>query len=176
MNNILVTGLPGVGKTTLITRILEELTIDVIGFVTKEIRRGSTRHGFTIETLSGESRLLAAKEEKRCKYNVGKYCVYVENVDEVVKMLEEQSKRKTYNLVVIDEIGKMELFSPNFKNFLLNNLEKRKILGTIMMRDNSFTNEIKRRADIKLFNIDRNNRDSIYRIILKEIKDIFDAH
>jgi nucleoside-triphosphatase THEP1 len=174
MKNILITGFPGVGKTTLIMKILKELSMDVVGFVTKEIRKDGIRYGFNIETLSGESRLLAAKEGKRCKYNVGKYCVYVDNVDTIVKMLEEENRRKTNSLVVIDEIGKMELFSTNFKNFLLEGLDEQRVLGTIMIRDNPFTEEIKKRSDVRLFNIDRNNRDSLHQIILAEIMNNFD--
>ncbi|NPD87272.1 MAG: AAA family ATPase [Asgard group archaeon] len=171
MNNILITGLPGIGKTTLITQILKALKISAIGFVTKELREGSSRHGFTIETLTGVSKLLASKEEKICKHKVGKYCVFVENVDFIVEILEEEGRKKSYSMIVIDEIGKMELFSLNFKKFLLNSLEEQKVFGTIMMRDNSFTKEIKTRSDVKLYNIDRTNRDWIQQIISKQIKD-----
>ena len=173
MNNILITGFPGVGKTTLIMKILEELSMNTVGFVTKEIRKDGVRYGFNIETLSGESRLLAAKEGKRCRYNVGKYCVYVENVDIVVEILEEENKKKLNNIVIIDEIGKMELFSDKFKNFLIRNLNEQKVFGTIMMKDNPFTNEIKKRSDVKLFNIDRNNRNNLRQLILKEIRNSF---
>ena len=171
MNNILITGLPGVGKTTLITQILEELNVCAIGFVTKELRKEGSRYGFTVETLSGTNKLLASKEEKHCKYRVGKYCVYVENVDFIVKILEEEIGKKSYSMIVIDEIGKMELFSPSFKRFLLTSLEEQKVVGTIMMRDNSFSKEIKNRSDVRLYNIDRTNRDRIKQIILKKIKE-----
>lgn len=171
MNNILITGLPGVGKTTLITQILKELKVSAIGFVTKELRKEGSRYGFTIETLSGASKLLASKKEKHCKYRVGKYCVYVENIDFVIKILEEEIEKKSHSMIVIDEIGKMELFSPNFKKFLLNSLEEQKVLGTIIMRDNSFSKEIKTRSDVKLYNIDRTNRDRVKQLILNKIKD-----
>ena len=171
MNNILITGLPGVGKTTLITQILEELNVSAIGFVTKELRKEGSRYGFTVETLSGTNKLLASKEEKHCKFRVGKYCVYVENVDFVVKILEEEIGKKSHRMIVIDEIGKMELFSPSFKRFLLTSLEEQKVLGTIMMRDNSFSKEIKNRLDVRLYNIDRTNRDRVKQIILKKIRE-----
>ncbi|MHA1952769.1 MAG: nucleoside-triphosphatase [Candidatus Heimdallarchaeaceae archaeon] len=171
MNNILITGLPGVGKTTLITRILKELNVSAIGFVTKELRKGGNRYGFTVETLSGTSKVLASKNEKYCKYRVGKYCVYVENIDYIVTILEEEIRNKSHSMIVIDEIGKMELFSQNFKKFLLNSLEEEKVLGTIMMRDNSFSKEIKIRPDVSLYKIDRTNRDVVKQIILKKIKE-----
>ncbi|MCG3225955.1 MAG: NTPase [Candidatus Heimdallarchaeota archaeon] len=171
MNNILITGLPGVGKTTLVIQILKELNVSAIGFVTKELRKEGNRFGFNVETLSGTSKLLASKKEKYCKYRVGKYCVFVENVDFIVKMLEEEIGKKSHSMIVIDEIGKMELFSPNFKKFLLNSLDEQKVLGTIMMRDNSFSKEIKNRQDVKLYNIDRTNRNRVKQIILKKIKD-----
>jgi len=172
MSNILITGVPGIGKTTLIIRILEELNTDAIGFVTKELRKEGSRYGFIIETLSGTSRVLASKEEKPCKYRVGRYCTYVENVDYIVEVLQKESNRQSHNLIVIDEIGKMELFSSSFKKFLLDCLNQQKVLGTIMMRDNNFTKEIKTRSDVKIYNIDKSNRDSLNQIILGEIKDI----
>jgi nucleoside-triphosphatase len=171
MNNILITGLPGVGKTTLIIQTLNELNISAIGFVTQELRKGGRRHGFTMETLSGVSRLLAAEEYRFCKYKVGRYCVYVENVDFIIKTLEEESMERSHSMIIIDEIGKMELFSASFKKFLLESLEERKVFGTIMKRDNSFTKEIKIRPDVELYNIDRTNRNLIQQAILKRIKD-----
>ena len=171
MNNILVTGLPGVGKTTLITQILKILKLNAIGFVTKELRRGGSRYGFTIETLSGTNMILALKEDKVCKYRVGKYCVNVGNVDAIVKILEAESKEKSHDMIIIDEIGKMELFSLNFKKFLINSLDEQKVLGTIMIRDNSFTKEIKARPDVRLYNIDRSNRDLLQQMILNKIRE-----
>jgi nucleoside-triphosphatase THEP1 len=173
MKNILITGMPGIGKTTLIIRTLEELNFSAIGFVTKELRKEGSRYGFIIETLSGMSKILASKEKRSCKHRVGKYCTYVENVDFIVKILQEESRKETYDLIVIDEIGKMELFSLSFKKFLLNCLDEQKVLGTIMIRDNHFTKEIKTRPDVKLYNINRSNREEIYQTILKDLKKDF---
>ena len=75
--NLLVTGLPGVGKTTLIKRISEELKhLHPIGFYTSEIREGGIRKGFELISLDGRKRLLSHVDIKS-SHRVGKYKVDV---------------------------------------------------------------------------------------------------
>jgi nucleoside-triphosphatase len=170
MTNILITGFPGTGKTTLIERVLEKLEIKAIGFITKEIRENGQRTGFTIETLSGVKKVLAIKKNIKCHYRVGKYCVLLDNLDQIVQILEKEISDTMYQLIIIDEIGKMELFSNRFKEFLLESLEKKIVLGTIMLRDNAFTANIKKRNDVRYFQIDKGNREHIFKIICSIIK------
>ena len=161
MKNILITGFPRVGKTTLITSIIEEMKKKVVGFVTEEVRENNRRIGFEIKTYSGRSLLLASKKNTTSRYRVASYGVYLENLDTIIKHLSEELHTTDYELIIIDEIGKMELFSPKFRRFVIDCLEMKKVLGTIMLRDNDYTRQIKTRTDTILFEITVANRDEM---------------
>jgi len=81
-NNILFTGSPGCGKTTLIKKIVEGLPAPTTGFFTQEIRERGKRVGFTINTLAG-TKVLLAHINVSGWYRVGRYGVALENVDRI---------------------------------------------------------------------------------------------
>jgi len=170
MKNILITGLPRTGKTTLVLDIIKEMRKEVIGFVTKEIRINNMREGFSIEAFSGLKKILASKKNKLSDFRVASYGVYIENVDLIVEELTVSSENQKHDFIIIDEIGKMELFSPNFKKFVLKSLDTRKVLGTIMLRDNEFTRNIKNREDTQVFNLTRENWGSVKKEIMELVK------
>ncbi|KAJ6398211.1 hypothetical protein OIU77_019087 [Salix suchowensis] len=117
----LVTGPPGAGKTTLIMRVLETLktsnpSLKIQGFYTREIREGIERVGFEVVTLDGRtaplaSTIISTSESTRWP-TVGKYKVDIASF-EAVALPELQIKEDT-DLFIIDEVGKMELFSSSF--------------------------------------------------------------
>ncbi|KAJ6774760.1 CANCER-RELATED NUCLEOSIDE-TRIPHOSPHATASE [Salix purpurea] len=117
----LVTGPPGAGKTTLIMRVLETLktsnpSLKIQGFYTREIREGIERVGFEVVTLDGRkaplaSTIISTPESTRWP-TVGKYKVDIASF-EAVALPELQIKEDT-DLFIIDEVGKMELFSSSF--------------------------------------------------------------
>ncbi len=170
MKNILITGLPRTGKTTLILDIVKRMKKEVMGFVTKEIRVNNIREGFSIETFSGLNKILASKKYNKSKFRVASYGVYIENVDLVVEELTVKSVKQKHDFIIIDEIGKMELFSSNFKTFVLKSLDTKKVLGTIMLRDNEFTRNIKNREDTLVFNLTKENRESVKKGIVELVK------
>ncbi|MDZ7262785.1 MAG: NTPase [candidate division KSB1 bacterium] len=143
MINILLTGKPGVGKTTLIQRILRISKLKPGGFYTQEIRERNARVGFEIITLSGQRGILSHINVKS-PYRVGKYRVHLEDLDRVA-VVEIWRALREEELVVIDEIGKMELFSEKFKQAVLAALNSEKpVLGTIMLGSTAFVDTIKR--------------------------------
>jgi len=167
MPNILITGYPRVGKTTLINRIVETTKRKVVGFVTNEVRLNNRRVGFNIESFSGLKLLLASKENQQSLYRVASYGVYLENVDIIVDQVKRDMEKFDYDLIILDEIGKMELFSSKFKQFVEKCLEQKCVLGTIMRRDNNFTSKIKNRLDTIVYQLTEKNRAQAEKDILK---------
>jgi nucleoside-triphosphatase len=157
--NILLTGQPGVGKTTAIKTIVSYLKPGrVSGFWTTEIRQAGKRVGFAIETLSGKRGILAYVDIKGPR--VGKYGVNIENIDSII-VPELRIARESGKLIIIDEIAKMELYSHRFSIEVEACLDTGKVLGTIQARNYPFLNKIRSRRDVKVIEITESNRDKI---------------
>jgi len=165
IKNILLTGLPGCGKTTLIKEIIKEKKLKAGGFYTQEIRENNQRVGFEIVTLSGKKGILA-HQNFESKFKVGKYKVNLKDLEEIaVKEIEEAIKNKDY--IIIDEIGKIEMFSEKFKEIVLKALESpKKVLATIKLIDDGFTKRIKKDRETKVFYLSKENKEEIKREIL----------
>jgi len=168
-NNILITGLPGVGKTTLIKNIVGALKdLRPVGFYTAEIREGGRRKGFELISLDGRKGLLSHIDIQG-PHRVGKYKVDVKGFEAFLGSI--PLLNPSTRLVIIDEIGKMECFSERFKECLIECLNSEKwVLATVALKGGGFIEEVKRRHDIKLFEITQRNRDSLLPDILSEVE------
>ena len=166
--NILVTGLPGVGKTTLIKKISEELKhLHPVGFYTTEIREEGMRKGFELISLEGRKGILSHINIKS-PYRVGKYKVDIKSFEDFLDSI--PFFHSLTPLIIIDEIGKMECLSEKFKKILNDILDSEKwVIATIALKGSELIAEIKKREDIKLFEMTKSNRDSLFSEILKEI-------
>jgi len=151
----LLTGRPKVGKTTLLKKIIKNLDSSG-GFYTEEISEGNERIGFRIKTLNGIEGILAMKG-LRSKFRLGKYGINLKDLEEIaVKSIEEALEEK--DIVIIDEIGKMELFSQAFKDMVLKALDSRKrVIAVIHRQDLDFLKAIKSRKDVLLFEVNLDN-------------------
>ena len=156
---ILLTGLPGCGKTTAIMKIIENLECEkVAGFYTQEIRQNNIRKGFCWKRLDGAEGTLAHVDIKG-RFKVGKYGVDVAGFEEaVVPVLD--AGRTDVELFVIDEIGKMECFSEKFVVAVRRLFASEKsVLATVAQKGAGFISEVKKYPNIKLFNLTRSDRD-----------------
>jgi nucleoside-triphosphatase len=157
--NILLTGAPGVGKTTMIMRVLDVLcNVDAGGFYTREIRENGTRAGFKILTLDGREGILSHVNHES-RYQVGRYGVNLADLDNIaVNSILDSLER---GVIVIDEIGKMELLSEKFKEAAINALDTGRVLGTIKLSPDEFTERIRKRSDTSIVEVTLQNRDAL---------------
>lgn len=166
MHNILITGKPGIGKTSLIKEISRQIAKNAGGFYTQEIRKNKERVGFRIKTLDGKTGVLA-RVDIDSKYRVGKYKVNLEDFENKALPAIEQALTNS-KVIIIDEIGPMELYSLNFKNILLKAFDfPNQVIATIKLKGSKFIDKIKQRSDIVIYDLDSDNKEKI----LKKIKE-----
>jgi nucleoside-triphosphatase len=114
---IFLTGLPGSGKSTVLMKVIENLKkkrFKIGGFITPEIRVKGKRIGFkVIDISSGEEGILASIDQKFGP-RLGKYRINLEDFERVALKALDFALNKC-NVVCVDELGKMELFSEKFK-------------------------------------------------------------
>lgn len=160
VKNIFITGRPGCGKTSLIKELIRELNLDAAGFYTQEIREGNVRKGFKIITLNGKEGILAHVNIKS-SYRVSKYKVNLKDLERIgVKSILDALKEN--KIVIIDEIGKQEMCSTKFRETTISALNsKNKILGTIKLTYDPFTDKIKKRSDTAIFKLTEENKAEI---------------
>jgi len=167
---ILLTGKPGVGKTTVIKKLAEGLKYRTAGFYTAEIRQGKRRVGFELVSLSTGERLPLAHVVFSSSKRVGKYGVKIENLRPFLDELEEVLQEETPCCLLIDEIGKMELFSRHFKEVTLSAFDSlHPVVATIMAGSDPFCSYLKKRPDTQVWKIDPGNRDQIPARLLDKV-------
>lgn len=130
--NIFITGTPGAGKSSLISELIEyakQQGMHYCGILTPEIRKNNIRVGFKIIALPKmREEILASVDYAKPK--VSKYGVNVLAIERIIDIVEEDFKDA--ELVFIDEIGKMEMLSERFKEFLSKALgSDKKVIATL---------------------------------------------
>ena len=165
----LLTGRPGTGKTSLIKQAVAEMGGKAGGFYTEEIRSQGVREGFRLVTLDGQDAILA-HVNIHSPYRVSRYGVDIDNLDRVGVSALHQAARQC-DLVVIDEIGKMELFSASFREAVLQIIDSgKRVLGTIMLSPNPMADAIKRKPQVNLVTVTRANHQEVLEELLYWLK------
>jgi nucleoside-triphosphatase len=162
---LLLTGKPGTGKTALIKEALARTKVKGGGFYTEEIRTGGIRQGFKLVTLDGQEATLAHVDISS-PHQVSKYRVDTDNLNRVGVSALRQTLKES-DLIVIDEIGKMELLSPQFREAVTQAITSgKKVLGTIMLNPHPFADEIKRHPEVETLLVTSDNRTEVMRKVL----------
>ena len=166
---ILLTGRPRVGKTTIIKDVVRRLLGQAGGFYTEEMRERGRRQGFKIVTLDGKEGVLAHVGIKS-RMRVSKYGVNLADLEGIgVAAIREALAQKDY--VVIDEIGKMELFSQAFRDAVWEAIHSDKsILGTITLASHPWADSVKALPQVTILEVTKANRDRIAQQVLDSLE------
>ncbi|XP_071789023.1 cancer-related nucleoside-triphosphatase homolog isoform X2 [Asterias amurensis] len=171
IRHVFLTGSPGVGKTTLIRKAVEQLqqgSATLRGFYTEEVRVGGRRTGFDVVTLSGKRGPLARAGGGGRGPSVGQYTVDLSSFESLAfpELSGKDHVVAATSMLVIDEIGKMELFSQTFIQLVRRLLSQSNcpILGTIPVpkgKPLGLVEEIRSRTDVKIFVVTKENRGAL---------------
>lgn len=158
--NILITGQPHCGKSTLLKHLIERIERKQ-GFITDEMLRDGERIGFWITTAGGERSLLASIDTDS-PFRVSRYGVDLPALERAIEPLFGFG---AHDLLYIDEIGQMELASPRFRALVNTYLEApNRFLGTISaVYSDEFTAAIRTFGDVEIIEINERNRDQVAR-------------
>jgi len=162
MKHLLIVGRPGVGKTTLVKRLTQDLRgCPIDGFFTEECREAGQRLGFWLSSLDGRQALLAHRQMDS-PYRVGPYKVNVALLDEVgVGIIRRAVERSL--ILILDEIGTMELCSVAFQQAVERALARGpRIVATIGLHAVPFLDGLKRRQDVELVPLSHDNWSMVF--------------
>lgn len=167
--NIFLTGAPSSGKTTVIKKVVARLGLPAYGFYTEEERKDGRRTGFLMKTLDGRSGYLAHQDVKS-GYHIRRYGVSIENIESIAAA---SIVPRGENIIILDEIGKMECFSVVFRKAALCALDSPNIvIGTITLGGDDFILSVKERPDIEITEVTPENRDTLPEIIIGKVREI----
>lgn len=163
------------GKTTVVQRVIDELIgrgFKVGGMITREVRRERIRIGFEIEDVSTKHKGWLAHVNQPYGPQIGKYRVNLRDLEVGAKAILNATMHA--DIIVIDEIGPMELTSESFKDSVMRAVNSEKVLlGTIHYRvKGSFVSAIKERKDAEMIEITLKNREGLPQMVVRKIAEI----
>jgi nucleoside-triphosphatase len=172
---ILITGKPGIGKTSILRRTVKELrsrNYEVGGMICREVREGGVRVGFEIMDLSTGQRGWLAHVNQPTGPRIGKYHVNLTDL-EVIGVGAILDALQNADILAVDEIGPMELSSSAFSKALVKAVESSKPMLVTMHYglSNSLVNRIKTREDAEIIKVTHKNRENLHNLIANRISE-----
>jgi nucleoside-triphosphatase len=173
----LLTGNPGVGKTTIMLKVVEGLRAtgySVGGMISREVRSYGIRVGFEVLDLGDGRHGWLAHMNQPGGPRIGKYSVNVNDLDNVgaeaiVKAVEGS------DVICVDEIGPMELFSEKFREAVRRAVESEKlVMGIVHWRARDrLIDEVKARGDAEIIVVSIENRGKLHEFVLEKAIEFF---
>lgn len=165
---LLLTGPPRCGKTTVVRRLAADFSGRAAGFYTQEVRERGRRVGFEIVTLDGRRGWLSHVDFTG-PHRVGKYGVDLENLHRLA--LPAMEVRPDVDLLVVDEIGKMECLSRRFIQAMERLWEEAPapLVVTVAQKGGGYIEAIKTKPDAHLFEVTLDNREDLPQRLLRFI-------
>jgi nucleoside-triphosphatase len=166
---LLLTGNPGVGKTTVLAKAVDALKkggFSVGGMISREVRERGVRVGFEILDIGSGKRGWLAHVNQQTGPQVGRYHVNIEDLNAVGAKAVADAVEKC-DVVAIDEVGPMELFSEKFKDATRKALESGKpVLAVVHWKARDrLIGEAKSRTDAETFTVTHENRELLPNIL-----------
>jgi nucleoside-triphosphatase len=177
---ILLTGSPGIGKTTVLMKTVEALKAKGFkagGMLSREVRSSGIRVGFEILSLSDNERGWLARVNQERGPQVGKYRVNLEDLDRV-GVAAIMKAIGNCDVIAIDEIGPMELFSDDFKDAVTAAIQSMKlVIAVVHWRERSaLIAELEAVEDAQLLEVTINSRGNLHELIVKEAAGFLSQH
>jgi nucleoside-triphosphatase len=169
---LILTGSPGVGKTTVLARTVSALRgrgVSVGGMFSREVRQGAERVGFEIvDIASAKVGCLASVDQKEGP-QVGKYRVNLKDLETIGAQAINASVEGS-DVVAIDEIGPMELFSSKFKEVAQKALKSKKLVIAVVhwKAQDKLVMEAKSQADAEVFTVTSQNRETLHETLVEK--------
>jgi nucleoside-triphosphatase len=170
---IFVTGQPGIGKTSVLLKAANELRkkgYKIGGMISSEARERGVRVGFEILDISTGRKGWLANVDQPTGRQVGKYRVNLNDLDTIGtnSILEAINDA---DVIVVDEIGPMELCSSAFREAIVNAMKKEKpLVGTIHQNAHDpLITAVKRNNNTEIIEVTHENRQQLHNIIIDRV-------
>jgi nucleoside-triphosphatase len=171
--NIFLTGAPSSGKTTVIKKLIPLLPRPAAGFYTEEERDEERRTGFLMRTLDGKQGYLA-HQDIQSEFHIRRYGVSIKNIETLVV---PAIYPRGDTIIVLDEIGKMECFSEEFRAATLAALNSANIVvGTITLGGGEFIESVKKRSDIEIIEVTEDSRNKLPHVLLEKVQALLEGN
>ena len=160
-----ITGMPSVGKTDTLIRIIQALEDHgyvVEGMITEPIIEKKKRVGFYVTDWQTREREVFAHIDFELKDKIGKYGVDINALEMIgVPAIEKAIADEEVNIIVIDEIGKMEMLSEKFCEMVIEALDSDKPLMVTLHKKSRtpLLQDVRRRDDIRILEVTPVNRN-----------------
>jgi nucleoside-triphosphatase len=169
---LLLTGSPGVGKTTVLAKtvtILRAKGYSVGGMISREALEGGVRVGFEILDLCSQKRGWLAHVNQKSGSQIGKYRVNLEDLDSVGVQAIARAVENC-DVVAVDEVGPMELFSEKFRDAVWNALESTKLVIAVVhwKATDSLINHAKNLKEAETITVTADNRETLSELLAEK--------
>ena len=178
-----ITGMPSVGKTRTLIKIIESLEkhgYTVEGMIAEPVLKGKERVGFYVTDWQTREKEIFAHVDFDTKEKVGEYGVDIKALERIgIPAIEKAITDEEINIIIIDEIGKMEMLSEKFCEMVIEALDSDKpIIATLHKKSRTpLLQDVRRRDDIRILEVTAVNRNllpyKIEKIMAEKLPPLF---